>query len=362
MAPENSKMETRPPALIEKVVRVLVPPASREAVLGDLYERYRSPLQYAGEAARIIPYLIFSQIRRNSNVPMLGIAGFSLFVGFGGFQVNGPPTDVPRWLRAAVPLIAALASLTLRDAYRGESPASARRASFDLMTVVLCVFLCEAVLASLIAGAGLSPDWTVPLTARHGILTAFALATVFALRRTADYRVPCADGDLSADDLAREFHLFERGVRWRKRREIICATGGLLVAAGFFWRATGLAPQIGWALSIAVALLLVAYLAVQTDVAPMPASNGFASLLAFYRGELERQRKLLRRVAWYWLLPILPALVGQMIAQAPAGSPPRLTPLQTGAYLAICFLVGWAYEQNARRLQQRSARLAALAP
>src|SRR5258705_13170497 len=107
MEPDPPKVEARPPALIDWTVRLLIPPASREAVLGDLWERYSSPIQFVTEALRILPYLIASQMRRNSNIPLLGIAGFSLFVGFGGFQ-NAAPIDAPRWARAAIPTIAAL--------------------------------------------------------------------------------------------------------------------------------------------------------------------------------------------------------------------------------------------------------------
>jgi hypothetical protein len=50
MEPKTPK--ARPPALIDEAVRVLIPPGSREAVVGDLWERYSSPLQYAAEALR----------------------------------------------------------------------------------------------------------------------------------------------------------------------------------------------------------------------------------------------------------------------------------------------------------------------
>ncbi len=97
MEPKTPK--ARPPALIDKAVRLLIPLASREAVVGDLWERYASPLHYAAEALRIAPFLIASQIRRNSNVPLLGIAAVTLFVGFGGFQVAGAAIGAPRWAR-----------------------------------------------------------------------------------------------------------------------------------------------------------------------------------------------------------------------------------------------------------------------
>ena len=353
------KVESHPPALIDRAVRFLIPPASREAVVGDLWERYSSPLQYVAEALRILPYLIASQIRRNSNIPLLGIAAFSLFVGFGGFQ-NAAPIDAPRWARAAVPAVAALIGLLLRDAYRGTKRRAAQRAAFDVATIIVCVLMSQAAFAGLIAAAGLSPDLIVPPTLRRAILTAFALATVFCLRMVADYRLPCA-ARMSASDLVREFQQFERGVRWRKRREVVSAIGGLVVGVGYFWRATTLAPQIAWGVSTATALFLIWYLASKTSVKPMPTEMSFASSLGFYRRELERQRKLLRSVAWLWLLPMLPAMIGELIGRGFAASKPLLTPMQFGGYLLICFLVGWLYEQSARKLQARSDSLATVA-
>jgi hypothetical protein len=355
------KVEARPPALIDRAVRLLIPPASREAVVGDLWERYASPLQYVGEALRILPYLIASQIRRNSNIPLLGIAAFTLFVGFSGFAAGAGASDVPRWLRALIPVIAALAGLVLRDAYRGSETRPARRAAFDVATVIVCVLMSQAVLAGLIAAAGLSPDWIIPPTPRRAILTAFALATVFCLRMAADYRLPCAAREMSASDLAHEFQQFERGVRWRKRREVVSAIGGLVVGVGYFWRADSLAPQIAWGLSTATALFLIWYLASKTSVKPMPSEMSFASSLAFYRRELNRQRELLRSVAWLWLLPMLPAVLGELIGRGFAASKPLLTPTQFGGYLLICFLVGWLYEQSARKLQARSDSLSTVA-
>ena len=58
----------RPPKILERVVGALLPASCREEVLGDLYERYRNPAQYAWEALRTVPRLIFST--RRSAVPL----------------------------------------------------------------------------------------------------------------------------------------------------------------------------------------------------------------------------------------------------------------------------------------------------
>ena len=45
-------VQAGPPVLIESVVRLLLPPPTREHVLGDLAERYSTPARYVGEALR----------------------------------------------------------------------------------------------------------------------------------------------------------------------------------------------------------------------------------------------------------------------------------------------------------------------
>jgi len=59
-------MHPRPPAVIESIVRLLVPPVSREHVMGDLSERYRSPRQYLMDAFLSLPLIVASQVRRVS--------------------------------------------------------------------------------------------------------------------------------------------------------------------------------------------------------------------------------------------------------------------------------------------------------
>jgi hypothetical protein len=51
------KMENHPPKLIERIVGALVPPACREHVLGDWYERYTSLSQYLWDATTTLPFI-----------------------------------------------------------------------------------------------------------------------------------------------------------------------------------------------------------------------------------------------------------------------------------------------------------------
>src|ERR1041384_7011861 len=100
-------METRPPALIEKLVRALIPPASREHVVGDLNERYVSPRQYLLDALRALPYLIASRLRRTTHpiaVPLL--AAFLWWCVFHGFRQES-------WIAATIPTVITLVTLAL---------------------------------------------------------------------------------------------------------------------------------------------------------------------------------------------------------------------------------------------------------
>src|SRR5450631_1492249 len=79
-----------PPAWAERLVLLATPPACREAVLGDLCETYVSTPLYAREALRSVPFVIVSQMRRNANLPALGLQGLLVFTCVGGFSVSRP--------------------------------------------------------------------------------------------------------------------------------------------------------------------------------------------------------------------------------------------------------------------------------
>jgi hypothetical protein len=68
-----------PSNALEKIVGWFLPPACREEVLGDLCERYKSPLPYVGEAIRVVPCVIVSRIRRTSDPQELVISAILVY-------------------------------------------------------------------------------------------------------------------------------------------------------------------------------------------------------------------------------------------------------------------------------------------
>jgi hypothetical protein len=109
-----------PSKAAEAVVAVLVPPACREEVLGDLHERHSSSGQYALDALRTIPLVIISRIRRTADPQVLLMQAFVLYVSFLGaawFKDGAFLREQWGLLRLAVPAGMALLGLILEDAY-----------------------------------------------------------------------------------------------------------------------------------------------------------------------------------------------------------------------------------------------------
>ena len=298
----------------------------------------------------MLPHLIASQIRRNTNVPMFGVQAFLLFFCFGGFVAAGDAAalDVPRWLRAALPTLIALGALLLRDTYRENAGRPAWKAGFDVVTVIICVMASQAALIALSSVEILSADWL--LSPRRAFVAGAAMPMLFCLRLGAIYRLPCMSEEVSRGDLNNDFHRFERSVRWRNRA---IALGEILTVAAagpaLFMGADSMAAQAGWAISFAGGLFVVGYVFFRAAVKPMPAGTEFASSLQHYRGELERQSDILQKVWWWYLLSIIPAIAGSMMGRGATSEQPMLGslhPVQLAGFVLICVLVGWQYTQS----------------
>ena len=117
-----------PPKAIEMLVALLLPPACREHVLGDLRERCTGAWQYTAEAICTVPLVIVSRIRRTTDAVVLFMeAGvlYSTFVAAAWLQDPGFIADERGLVRLAIPPAIVLAALMLIDAYadpRKRSP------------------------------------------------------------------------------------------------------------------------------------------------------------------------------------------------------------------------------------------------
>jgi hypothetical protein len=120
-------MPSAPSKSAEALVAILTPPACREEVLGDLYERYRSPAQYGFEALITIPLVILSRIRRTADpqvVLMQALALYLAFLGAAWFRDARLLSQEWGMLRLALPPAITLFALVVNDAYAKPGPRS----------------------------------------------------------------------------------------------------------------------------------------------------------------------------------------------------------------------------------------------
>ena len=142
-------MEARPHPLVEAFIGWLLPPACREHVLGDLYERNVSTSQYVGDAARTIPFAIWGQIRRTSSAPLVAAELGAVYVAFlsalGSFPGAFGDRSAP--LRVGIPALAALAAVVIRDAWVGKRPRPNASHSRRRSAGIACAAVSQTLLA-----------------------------------------------------------------------------------------------------------------------------------------------------------------------------------------------------------------------
>jgi hypothetical protein len=320
-------LETRPPVLIDAIVRTLIPPACREHVVGDLWERYRSPLQFIVDAARTVPFVIASQVRRTSTVGAVLVQAFLLSVAF--LTASGR-----RPLAAVAPVALGLITLVLRDAYKHAISISAKQVAVDLIVGAAGVLLSQAVVAVFL------PEL---LLSRFGLVTGVAsVALLFALRlqNPGLGAIPgrvMAQVPTSLDALVTEVRLYERMGR---RARLIEAIAGIAVAIFFIVPVVSSSNwflRAGFGLASVYGTYVALYMA-RYQMHRMPDGLGFEQSLVHYRSELERQHRHVRTMWRWYLLPSVPPMF-LIVIGAPLDATSRGRPAWPGLVM-VAILVG----------------------
>ena len=115
-------MKRGPSKIAEAIVAVLLPQASSEEVLGDLYERYQGPLQYALDALRTLPMVIASRIRRNTDPRIALIEVLTMYLAYAAaawYVDRSFLWTESALLLLAIPPLATMVVFALWDAYSG---------------------------------------------------------------------------------------------------------------------------------------------------------------------------------------------------------------------------------------------------
>lgn len=327
-------MQPGPSKGMEAAVAVLIPPACREEVLGDLYERYRSRPQYVADAARTLPLVIWSRMRRTTEPRVFLLEALAVYLSFHAAHwiVAGPAGS----LLLAIPSFAMLFGLRLAAAY-------STRPWTPLLALAFAFLLPNGL-----------PRWTMIFGGSLAALLVWVLRMCFSQRGSALREATATAGPMSLDDIRRKAQEFQVKISRRNLREYL--------AAAFVFLSFGAGLQklpLSSGLMIAGVLYVIWHLHTRGGARTVPPDADFATYLDFHRRELERQRDLLRTI-WFWYLgPMTPGLAILIASEAI-----RNPSLWIGLYAVLAVLlflgIGKMNFDKARELQREIDQLNAL--
>ena len=164
---------------------------------------------------------------------------------------------------------------------------------------------------------------------------------------------------ISVDELRLKAAKFQNAVRWRNLREQAACVFVIVAFGVMSWKIPQTVPRISFALIIAGTIYVAWHLQKWGAPKRPPADLARVTSLEFYRGELERQRELLRGI-WKWYLgPLVPGLTLLVLWVIWVARPERRWfPITYGAVAAGVFvLIGWLNQRSARKLEGMLAEL-----
>jgi hypothetical protein len=168
-------MEAGESPLIVRLVERLFPPACREDVIGDLYERAESGGAFLADALLALPFVVWSRIRRTSEPWVLIAECWALLITFRFAAGTGAS-----WAALSVPAAAAILGIMLRDAYAPDGPRSRPALAADAALGAAAASVAASAEVMLAAHGS---SFALPATAaRAGCALAFAVLA--ALRVT----------------------------------------------------------------------------------------------------------------------------------------------------------------------------------
>jgi hypothetical protein len=131
---------------IRALVGLLLPPACREEVLGDLHERNATLAGFCMDAVRTVPHVIASRIRRVADPQLLLLYAITLYLCYyAAAWLTDRALLRETWglARPAIPALLVLLVLLLEDAYAGPGPRSRLQLIRGPLIAFVVVFLAQ---------------------------------------------------------------------------------------------------------------------------------------------------------------------------------------------------------------------------
>jgi len=309
---------------LEGAVERLIPPAAREAVLGDLRETCSSRGAYLREIIKTAPFVIVSQMLRHLNLPVLMLQAALIFWFF------------PGWVVAL-----ALPVLLLREAFQPMTRPDARAALRNAMRLSF-------------TGLFLGLVTPVPLNAALALalLSGPFSLLLCGLRTGLIISMDRCEANLPDSMALAELRAFRDGflTRLRQRRRLEMVALGL---GALCWPRLIEAP-------LGIALGAV-FLAASLYLFHLDMSGGdkepadFHVLRRRYVEEVRGDEQLRRFLCWLWVVPGLAAAHAGFVAMVVA--PPEQTLARALLAVLLCFGAGAINREERGRVQEEISLL-----
>ena len=260
---------------LENLFRLLLPPASREHVLGDLHEKYNSPRQYVMDAISVLGPVIVSRIRRTTDFQVFLMEIFAVYMSFSAAAWWLGETaflyDHIGFARLAIPTTVTVVGLLMCNAYADPEKASPLlRPILESAGSISVAFLGQAVIFDT------RPSFAVPFAIMlFGSCMSFVLVSTLRvlfppiLSNRSKIAVPkepripqqpnLVPVRLPLQQIRQTITDVQSPIRWKIAA--ICAAALLVAAllASTIWHATERLPSPGVILAILVFVFLMIY-------------------------------------------------------------------------------------------------------
>jgi len=277
-------METRPPRIIEAIIERLVPPASRESVLGDWNESYASTPDYVLRALSALPLLVASQVRRTFNVERVVSQAVVLYLAYALVFFARPSSLLAHEVLIPILIVicTALLALVIRDAYADPEDRSATRAIRDACIAIAVVVCVEAILSVSHLSRWMLPWWLVFSGGSASIPMLFMVRWFF---RPAEGNGVVA-GAVPLDQLRRRSEEEYRKAWQLNLVWLIAGVAVIVLMPNLNGRRDGIFSGL-----FLIAILFLGYQQSKRGVTGTPQEHGSLSILQDpYRNQLERKR------------------------------------------------------------------------
>jgi len=137
---------------MRNLIALLLPPACREEVLGDLHERNATSVGFSIDAMRTVPLVVASRIRRTADPQLLLLHAITLYLCYYAAGYYAAAWLMNRALlrdtwglaRPAVPALLVLLVLLLEDAYAKPGSRSRLQLARGPLIAFVFVFLAQS--------------------------------------------------------------------------------------------------------------------------------------------------------------------------------------------------------------------------